>query len=173
MKNKAAFSILCVMALCFLNARPAYAATRAERYEQLIKEGSQQGVKQEPAVPDITRPVVEYQAGDLRDPFQGYLELDKEKGRQPKEKGAGQAAESFINSLQLQGVIWGGRFPQAIINEKVVKVGDTLGEARIVEINKEGVSLFLDDRIYKISSSAAGPWQPSQPQTKEKKGGTK
>ncbi len=56
--------------------------------------------------------------------------------------------------LVIQGLLWGGEFPQAIINNKVVKIGDTIEEARIVEINKNGVILLFAGRKFPLSISA-------------------
>lgn len=103
----------------------------------------------EPAV-DL-RVDVKYTAEGLRDPFESYL--IKEKAAGIKEEGA--AVEQVLPSLVVQGIIWGGSFPQAIINDKVVKIGDEVEGARILEISKEGVVVFYDNRRYDLSSPAA------------------
>ena len=97
----------------------------------------------------IVRPNVEYKAEGLRDPFQGPIR--KETGEEP-----GKITETPPPSLTVQGIIWGGRFPQAIINNKVVKVGDTIEGVRITDINKDGITIFYEDRQYNLSSPAAG-----------------
>lgn len=94
---------------------------------------------------------VKYTAEGLRDPFESYL--IKEKAVGIKEKGA--AVGQVLPSLVVQGIIWGGSFPQAIINDKVVKIGDEVERARILEISKEGVVVLYDNRRYDLSSPAA------------------
>lgn len=94
----------------------------------------------------------EYKAELLRDPFQSYpeegLSAFKQEGEIPQ---AGMPQES-LPSLNVQGVIWGGSLPQAIINNKVVKIGDTQEGARIVDISKNGVTVFFNGRKYILSS---------------------
>jgi len=99
----------------------------------------------------IVRPKVEYKAGDLKDPFQRYKEEKIPPGAQQKESGL-----STPPSLTVQGIIWGGRFPQAIINNKVVKVGDTIEGARVISIDKEGITLLFEGMQYNLPSPAAG-----------------
>jgi len=105
------------------------------------------------------RPRIEYQAKNLRDPFQGL-----------KITGSTVAvAKAAPPALTIQGIVWGGSLPQAIINNKVVKIGDTIEEARIIDINKDGVTIFFGGRQYNLASPAAATVQKK---TEEKaKGG--
>jgi len=52
----------------------------------------------------------------------------------------------------LQGLVWGGDFPQAIINNKMVKIGDTIEGVEVVAIGKEGVTLVYANKKYNLSS---------------------
>ncbi|MFH0762388.1 MAG: hypothetical protein V1925_00675 [Candidatus Omnitrophota bacterium] len=165
MKNKFSrvifVNLAVILAGCFLNSGSASAATKAERYQELTGTPEEEGFSAAPD-PDILRPAVEYRAEDLQDPFQKPSLGTKgevsgwERPSDELEKSAAQ----FISTLQLQGIILGGRFPQAIINNSVVKVGDTIGEARIINITKAGVSLFLRNRTYNLSSPASGGARP-------------
>lgn len=101
----------------------------------------------------IERPLLEYRAGNFRDPFQPPVLEDKVS--EGKVEGR-QMPETPPPSLTIQGVIWGGRFPQAIINNKVVKVGDAIEGARIISIDKDGVTLFFKDRQYNLASPVGG-----------------
>lgn len=92
----------------------------------------------------IIRPRVEYDSESLKDPFLG---VGAEK---PAEEQAVSAEKMPLPTLTVQGVIWGGIMPQAIINNKVVKTGDTIDEARIISIDKEGVTVFFQGRQVKI-----------------------
>jgi hypothetical protein len=96
----------------------------------------------------IIRPAVEYSAENerLKDPFQKPASL-QETDQTPAEAKP-------LPALAVQGVIWGGRFPQAIINDTVVKVGDTLEGVKVTKINKDGVIVFFDNREYNLSSPA-------------------
>ncbi len=67
-------------------------------------------------------------AADLRDPM-----------RPPSAPAATLARPGVPSSLQLQAVMGSGQSRVAIVNEKVVRVGDTIGGALITEISAEAV----------------------------------
>mgnify|MGYP001561456780 CR=1 FL=1 len=90
---------------------------------------------------------IEYKSEDLRDPFQEEKIEIKE---QPQE----QIETKPLPPLQIQGIVWGGSFPQAIINNKVVRVGDTIEGVRITDINKNGVIVFFENRQFNLSTSS-------------------
>lgn len=51
--------------------------------------------------------------------------------------------------IKIQGIVWGGRFPQAIINESVIKEGDILPEAiTILEIKPQEVVVLFKSKIF-------------------------
>lgn len=97
------------------------------------------------------RPVVRYSAEGLRDPFRDYLPV-KDNGEQqyPTED----IVPSQPPKMDITGIIWGTGASQAIINGKVVKVGDVIEEAKITEISKDGVSVLYKNRKFKINSPA-------------------
>ena len=99
----------------------------------------------------IVRPHIEYKATDLRDPFQS----PREKKGTEKQVAQIMVKERPLPNLVIAGIVWGGNFPQAIINNKVVKIGDTLEEARIIDIKRDGVTLSFDNRLYNLFSPAA------------------
>ena len=98
---------------------------------------------------------IEYKSVQLKDPFQvDALEIGKIKQESaPKEKEPSEVKP--LPPLEIQGIVWGGRFPQAIINRKVVKIGDTIGEVRITDISQNGVTAFFENRQYNLSSPAS------------------
>lgn len=101
------------------------------------------------------RPNLEYKAGDLRDPFQEYP-IEEEKIEVIPGVEAPKPEEVVTPpALTIQGIIWGGRFPQAIINNKVVRIGDVLEEAEITDISKDGVIITFKNRQFNLSSPAA------------------
>lgn len=92
-----------------------------------------------------------YTARELRDPLQSLLPLA------PKTPTATAPAPTIATeppslpveppetsapatpSLVVQGVVWGGPKPQAIINEQLYEVGDMVGSSTIVAIDRRGV----------------------------------
>jgi hypothetical protein len=63
--------------------------------------------------------------------------------------------EKIAPDLVVQGLIWGSSLPQAIINNKVVKVGDVIQGADIIDISKEGVLVLFAGTEYKLSTKPA------------------
>lgn len=94
------------------------------------------------------RPKVEYKADNLRNPFEQPSVLSES-------EGAGSSKENPMPKLVVQGIIWGSSFPQAIINNKVVKVGDTLEGVDIIDISKEGVIIMFAGIEHKLSTAPA------------------
>lgn len=130
-------------------------ATQAEF--KAIKELEEAEKKAPPEA--IVRPSVEYNAQNLRDPFQVLTTEETEEGER-----LSQMEETPPPNLTVQGVIWGASFPQAIINNKVVKVGDTIDGARVVNIDKDGVVVFFEGRQYNLPSPAAKTLPNKKPQ---------
>lgn len=63
------------------------------------------------------------------------------------QEGLGEEAgglESGKGDLALQGIIWNGKESLAIINGKVVGVGDMIRSAKVLAINEDGVVLLKD-----------------------------
>ena len=96
---------------------------------------------------------VEYTSQDLRDPFQSPFELYKpveepveEPGEEPEEKPP--PVIGGLSDLEVQGIIWGSKTPQAIINNTVVKAGEVIEGAEILAIRKEGVYVLYEERQY-------------------------
>lgn len=53
--------------------------------------------------------------------------------------------KTAFESLNLTGIIWDIKDPQAIIDETVVKQGDLLGKYKIIKINKDNVVVNGDE----------------------------
>ena len=101
----------------------------------------------------ITVPKVEYRIEGLSDPFESYLPK-KEKNLAVVSRQESEAVKP-LPSLAVQGIIWGDVLPVAIINNKVLRVGDVIEGAKVIRIDKEGVELFYDGRVYTLSSPAS------------------
>lgn len=106
--------------------------------------------------PSLKGPKVEYKAEGLRDPFQSPIKEEEVKVELPKKP------VKPLPPLTVQGIIWGGSLSQAIINDKVVKKGDTVsvkiggttGEIRIIDISKDGITVSFEEQVYNLSSPA-------------------
>lgn len=88
-----------------------------------------------------------YTAEDLRDPFKQLLPAPAPTASsQQAGVGAGSSphtasSEAIVSppSLTIQGILWGGKMPQAIINGKVYNVYDRVSGAKIIAIRRDGV----------------------------------
>ncbi|MDD4900268.1 MAG: hypothetical protein PHT31_06170 [Candidatus Omnitrophica bacterium] len=111
----------------------------------------------------LARQKVEYHTEGARDPFKP-LKIEMEES--VEEEGP-----QTLPDLKIQGVVWGGSFPQAIINNKVVKVGETIDKAKVIDINKDGITVLFSGRKYNIYSPAAA--NLAEAKKKKTKGGVK
>lgn len=122
---------------------------------------------QEPASEVALKPnTVEYKSGGLRDPF--YQEKKPEVIKKMEEAPT---QKKPLPTLKIQGIVWGSSMPQAIINNKVLKIGDKIEDASIVEINREGIVILFEKQKYSLSSPGVVSQEASFkiPQGEEKK----
>ncbi len=80
---------------------------------------------------------VEYSGQLYRDPFGLASEANSQE--KPKRK-----------EFTLEGIIWNAAKPQALIDGNIVKVGDKVGEAQVVEIKKDGVKMRDSEKEFYI-----------------------
>ncbi len=102
----------------------------------------------------IQRPMMEYQSAKLRDPFKTYLTKD-EPPPPPPEDTMVVPVEFDREKLKVQGVIWGGRAPQAIINDQVVTVGSLIEGAEILSIDKTGITFGFGGVSFSLDAPGA------------------
>jgi len=57
--------------------------------------------------------------------------------------------------LVVNGLIWGTDKPQAIINDRVVSVGDTIENSKIIDINQNGVDIIFSNSLFTIQIEQA------------------
>lgn len=57
-----------------------------------------------------------------------------------------------LPELKVSGLIWNSNRPQAIINDQVVDLGDTVNSAKIIDIRKDGI-----DVLYRGQQSTINP----------------
>lgn len=140
-----------IVFILFLFIARSFAADSALNAMQKVEKLEKEETAAPPAV--INRPNVEYKASRLRDPFLSLIVKDIESAEEAK---ASEAAAKPLPALTVQGIIWGGSFPQAIINNKVVKAGDNIEGVSINSIDKSGIAVFFEGRYYELSSPAGG-----------------
>jgi hypothetical protein len=75
----------------------------------------------------------------IRDPFLSSKNPDKMKKVTKKKPQI---------DLKLSGVLWDDQIPTAIINSKVVKIGDLIQGKTVVDIEKDQVLLMEEGQIY-------------------------
>jgi hypothetical protein len=103
----------------------------------------------------IDRPVMEYKSGRFRDPFKTYL--IKEEPKPVLEESVEVPKPQFdFSKISIQGIVWGVDHPQAIINDRVFTVGDTIEGAQILSIDKKGITLNFYGEILDLSSPRQG-----------------
>lgn len=109
----------------------------------------------------------EYTASGQRDPFESQLPLpapEPEPAPPPEPAAVLEAPKAPVTpppDIAVEGIVSGGHVPQAVIQKKVVHVGDTIGGARISKITKEGVEVVYEGEsfLFPAPSRAAKPGQ--------------
>ncbi len=84
--------------------------------------------------------LVEYTGSEYRDPLEPLLDSSIKTKKivltvEKKEK-------IILPGLSLEGLIWGAHYPQAIIDGEVLRIGDIIKEAKILDIRKGEVHLL-------------------------------
>jgi hypothetical protein len=111
--------------------------------------------------PDAAPPsrAIEYSAEALRDPLKSLLP--------PPPPQAAQAVKPVevpvtAPDASLQGMLWGGGQPRAIINGEVYRVGDSVVGSKIVSIDHQGVTVDISGHRFVLTPSSAAPRRPGQ-----------
>ena len=99
----------------------------------------------------MVRPVVEYKADKLRDPFRTCL-IKEEPKEVPQENTVLAKPQFDLGKLSVQGIIWGVKIPQAIINNRVLTIGDLIEGAEILSIEKKGITLSFNGEIFNLTT---------------------
>ena len=100
----------------------------------------------------IELPVVTYQSQDLRDPFQSII---VSKVKTPVVAADKKEPLPDLSNLKVQGIIWGGRIVQALIDNKVYAVGDKLEGGEITSIDKNEIVLDFSGQVVNLSVAQA------------------
>jgi hypothetical protein len=104
----------------------------------------------------IARPVMKYKSENLRDPFKSYL-IKEEPKQAPQENMDSTKPQLDLGKLTVQGIIWGAKIPQAIINNKVLTIGDLIEGAQILSIEKKGITLSFNGEIFDLAAPGQVP----------------
>jgi len=89
---------------------------------------------------------IRYFGVNFRDPFSSFL---------PQEKKEVKIEKVVAPELKLQGIVWGGDKPKAIINNTVVGKEDVIQGAKIMDIKKEGIDLIYKEEYFWLDRSGA------------------
>jgi hypothetical protein len=109
----------------------------------------------EPGPENYLEPPVVYNAEGLKDPFM-LPKIEENKVQLPESGLEPKIPEVMVvpPALTIQGILWGGRSAQAIINQKIVKIGDILEGARIIDIKKEGIIIDFQGQQFSFPEPA-------------------
>jgi hypothetical protein len=95
-----------------------------------------------------------YTAQGLRDPMASLLPQPPVELPNPAWGGATEPPP--LPDLRLQGLVWGGDEPQAIINNRVYRVGESIDGATIVAIDRGQVTVEHFGRSVVFQTGSAG-----------------
>ena len=105
--------------------------------------------------------------GMLKKRMRGFVEADQfqremrlllgkkapsEKVSKKKERKKEKEKKKEGMPFELTGIVYDAHRPEAIINNTIVKIGDTIDGAKIVEITKHGVKLYYENRLIMLNS---------------------
>lgn len=114
--------------------------------------------KAAPAIAQASDPVAgepAYAAQELRDPMKSLLPhappVSTVQAAAPKSP----VRAAVMPALQVRGILWGGAQAQAIINDNVYRVGDSVSGLTILAIDRNSVTVDFDGSPTVISSSTA------------------
>lgn len=105
---------------------------------------------------DAEAPRPQYGAEGLRDPFKPYIVKEEPAGPAAAAAPAPEVLRPFP-SFEVQGVFWGASYPQAIINNKIIKEGDIIEEAKVLSITKEKIRFLFTNREFSVSPLSTNP----------------
>jgi len=96
---------------------------------------------------------VNYTGAQYRDPLELPIELRtpiKPVAETAVEKEGEKEEEIVPPDFTVQGMVWGGVKPQALINEGLCEKGDIIKGAEITDITKEGVTYIYKNKKFII-----------------------
>ena len=126
---------------------------------------AQEAQKAAPAT-EIVRPTVVFDAETIADPFNAeeppkkkekamVIEKISTEAITPEDLYGGSLEERPLPALTVQGLVWGDAAKQAIINNKVVTIGDVVNGVVIKDIGKEGVTVLFEYKEFSLPTPSA------------------
>lgn len=135
--------ILLLLAVFACVCRSSFALTQGEFNAARMLENPQEDSKAKL----LDRPRLQYTSTDQRDPFRMLIVRDEKAGTVQVAPGV----EEKPPQMTVQGIMWGGAFPVAIINDELFRVGDTTKEgAKITSITKDGIEILYQEKNFEI-----------------------
>ena len=99
------------------------------------------------------RPVVEYTGVETKEPFRDVFYKIKEPVIDVKPVEV--ETQPPLPELTIQGIIFGSNVPCVIINNAVLREGQSLGEIQVTKIDKGGVRILYKGWNYTLPSPAS------------------
>ena len=143
---KALYSYIFILMYCSAGLPCSYA-----QVEKPVENVALQGTLQ-----DKTQDVgQDNEEESVKNPFKPYTSFNEEASvaETPvvnSEETPKQTVENKFDysSLKVTGTVWGNDKPKAIINDKVVGIGDVVDDAKIINITKDGILFEYKDKQY-------------------------
>ncbi len=136
-----------ILLVLFLGvANNCYSNTQDKLINEVVKQEVQKSVR------GIKKTELKYNEQSKRDPFRSYIK--SEKGNDQKVINIDDTTTVACPDFKIQGIICSPKKSQAIINEKIFRVGDTIDGFRIIEINKDKVVGNYMNRKFEFDSPA-------------------
>lgn len=142
---------LLIAAVIFSAMNTAYAAKVSKPQKEsarIDKTLEMDVVSAAPAASIYKRKVFKYDGDMFRDPFANPFTPVKDEVKESVAK------EIKLPVLNVQGLMWGANYPSAIINDKVVKVGDVIEGATIIDINSKQVLVKYQEKSFQLPAPA-------------------
>jgi hypothetical protein len=88
----------------------------------------------------------ELSAASKPDPFDLPVDLQEKFVIIEEAAEAKKEEEGELPGFRLSGVVWGGNMPIAFIDDKPYKIGDTISDAKILDIDRKGALFSYKDK---------------------------
>lgn len=111
--------------------------------------------------------IVSYTAKGLRDPMVSLLPKPVQESAVGQPGGAAAPSPKAAPrapsppAVTVEGIIWGGTRPQAIIRGKVYDVGDTVDGVTITAIDEDGVKVVAAGTTFSLTTAVANEGRPA------------
>lgn len=138
-----AIAILCVLGIALFFEAESPAAEQSASLDALAKE---------------LRPSVEFHEEQVKELFMDTLPKAKVAAPvvAPAAAVVQQQVQPILPSMTIQGVIWGSSVPCVIIDNRVLKLGESINEVKITGIGKKGVEVLYSGWKYNLSLPGEG-----------------